>query len=362
MNGNQPYPDNSFSADVPQKRLWLEKSGLLNIRTGLLLLILLGSWLVVSYFTVSWFINKRLAADLLRHSTALIQSESAVTYHFERSLAFLHAMPTNVADNVAVVTALRSFDPQTVAKMDSPEGKRSFLNSRKDLKALNFHLATQKKLFDVDVIWILADNGDCIASSNYDQVESFVGTNYVDRAYFIKAMSGSRGRQYAVGRKTNIPGLYFSAPIYNGIKVIGAVAVKIDISKLSQWFNRFNCFVTDAAGVIILASDKSLENMALVDAPVFSMTSAAREKQYKQLDFKMLKIGDFGDKFLSYPAITLPGTDKSLYMLARSQQNKDGYTIFTYSKVSEIEQFRTVQAQFTVLIFISGAAPMPQTK
>jgi signal transduction histidine kinase/DNA-binding response OmpR family regulator len=43
-------------------------------------------------------------------------------------------------------------------------------------------------------------------------------------------------------------------------------------------------------------------------------------------------------------------------MLAQSQQSKDGYTIFTYSKVSDVEGLRTVRLQLTILIFISGAA------
>ena len=334
----------------------LKKSiGILNPRSSVFLLVLLCGWLLISYLAVSWFTNKRLTADLQRHFTELNQSTAAVTYHFERSLAFLNVMPTIVADDMAVVTALRSFNMQSLLKRKTPEDKRSYLNSRQDLAAINLHLATQAKDLDVDVIWILADNGDCIVSSNYNQPESFVGVNYADRAYFTSAMAGLRGRQYAVGRKTNIPGLYFSAPIYKGGNVIGAVALKIDIAKLSQWFNRFNCFVTDAAGVIILANDKALEHKALVDAPVFRMSSAARDNQYKRRDFPLLKIGNLGNQFPSYPAITLPGSD-SRYMLARSQQSKDGYTIFTYSKVSEVEQLRTVQLQFTILIFISGAA------
>jgi len=264
-------------------------------------------------------------------------------------------MPTTVADDMAVIIALRSFNVQSLLKRNIPEDKRSYLSSRQDLAALNLHLATQTKDLDVDVIWILAGNGDCIASSNYNQPESFVGVNYADRAYFTSAMAGLRGRQYAVGRKTNIPGLYFSAPIYSKGNVIGAVVLKIDIAKLSQWFNRFNCFVTDAAGVIILANDKALEHKALVDAPVFRMSSATRDNQYKRHDFPLLKIGNLGDQFSSYPAISLPGSDRR-YMLAQSQHSKDGYTLFTYSEVSEVEQLRTVQLQFTILIFISGAA------
>jgi len=85
------------------------------------------------------------------------------------------------------------------------------------------------------------------------------------------------------------------------------------------------------------------------------MSSSTRDNQYKRHDFPLLKIGNLGDRFSSYPAISLPGSDRR-YMLAQSQQSKDGYTLFTYSEVSEVEQLRTVQLQFTILIFISGAA------
>ncbi len=349
MKENPSHKNNLLSSNE------LQPSGILNHRSSVLLLLLLCGWLLISYLTVSWYTNKRLTADLQRYSTELNQTTAAVTYHFERSLAFLNVLPTNVADDMVVVTAFRSFNMQSLLKRNTPEDKRAYLNSRQDLAALNLHMAIEAKDLDVDVIWILADNGDCIASSNYNKPESFVGVNYADRVYFTSAMAGLRGRQYAVGRKTNIPGLYFSAPIHSGGKVIGAVAIKIDIAKLSQWFNRFNCFVTDAAGVIILANDKALEHNALVDAPVFRLSTTARDNQYKRHDFPLLKIGNFGDRFPSYPAITLPGSDRR-YLLARSQQSKDGYTVFTYARIAEIEQFSTTQLQFTILIFVSGAS------
>jgi signal transduction histidine kinase/DNA-binding response OmpR family regulator len=353
MNKNPSSPTSSSPGGL-KKHSELRKPGYVSHRSSAFLAVLLCGWLLISYLAVSWFTDKRLAADLRRHAAELDQSTVAVTYHFERSLAYLNIMPATIADDMAVVMALRSLGGHSLSTEGTPPTKSSYLNSRKDLAALNLRLASLAKDLDVDVIWILAESGDCIASSNYNQPESFVGVNYSDRDYFTKAMSGLRGRQYAVGRRTNIPGLFFSAPIFSGETPIGAVALKIDISRLSQWFNRFNCFVTDAAGVIIIANNKALEHNALVDAPVFHMSSAARYEQYKRQDFPLLKIDNFTDQFSPFPAITLPGSD-SRYMLARSRQSKDGYTVYTYAQVTEVEQLRTAQIQFTVLIFISGA-------
>lgn len=355
MIEKQPSRKNLSDSSGQQKQTELHNMGILSRRSSLFLLVLLGAWLCISYLGVSWFTHLRLTADLQRHSADLDQSLAAVTYHFDRSLAFLNVMPTTMANDIMVIKALRSLDKSLLLKKLTPEEKRSYLQSRTDLTSLNMHLAAEAKDLDVDVIWILADNGDCIASSNYNRPESFVGVNYVDRAYFTSAMGGLRGRQYAVGRKTNIPGLFFSAPIYQEGNPAGAVALKIDISRLSQWFTRFNCFVTDAEGVIIMATDTALEHQALAGAPVFRMSADARDNQYKRRDFPVLKIGHFGEKFPTYPSITLPGSD-SRFLLARSRQSKEGYTIFTYSKVEEFAQSHTFQLQFTILIFITGAA------
>jgi signal transduction histidine kinase/DNA-binding response OmpR family regulator len=357
MSSNPAHPTTKLNDSGHGQRTFNAGSNVrfLYSHTSFFLLALLCGWFFVSYGAVFWYTHHHLSADLERHSRELDQTVGAVTYHFDRSIAFLRVTPATVADNAAVTNALRTLGRQPAWKESAPEKKRSFLTSRQDVAELNNHLAEQKNDMDVDVIWVMDPNGDCIASSNYDRPESFIGISYADRAYFKSAIAGSRGRQYAVGRQTNIPGLFFSAPIYEKGTVIGAVAVKIDISRLANWFYRFNCFVTDAAGVIILSSDKSLEHHALVDAPVFKMSPEARDKQYKRRDFPLLKIGNFGDRFSSYPAITLPGS-KKLHMLARSKTSKDGYTVFTYAKIDELERIRMVRWSFTILLFISGAA------
>ena len=355
MSATKSRPKVPLASNTVQKLSLWQSKGVLSPRISLPLLLLLGGWFLISILVVSSVINKRFATRLQQYSTELNQSLSAVSYHFERSLTFLDVIPSTVADNMAVITTIRSFDKKTFSGKNSQEDILSYLHSQKGLAELNRHLAAQKHDMDVDVIWVLAPNGDSVASSNYDQPDSFVGVNYADRAYFKSAMSGLRGRQYAVGRQTNIPGLFFSAPINDGVKVIGVVAVKIDITKLSQWFSRFNCFVTDASGVVILSSDKSLEHNALADAPVFKMSPEARDKQYKRKEFPEINIHTFSKEFPTYSALTLPGNSNPL-LLARSQQNKDGYTIFTFSKVTEAEQMRSTRLLFIIMMFISGAA------
>ena len=336
-----------------QKQSKERKKKILGSRISVFLLVMLSIWFAVSYFAVSIIANKRFAADLQQHSEKLKQTTAAVNYHFDRSMAFLRILPATVADDMAVMTALRSFDYLLLKGKDTAEDKLSFLNSRRDLVELNHHLSEQQKTLDVNVIWILAPNGDCIASSNHDKTESFVGISYSDREYFKSAIRGQRGKQYAVGCQTNIPGLFFSAPILDGKDILGAVIIKIDISKFSQWLDRFDCFICDSDGVIILSSDKVLEHYALADAPIFRMSLEARDKQYRRYEFPVLKINKLENDYY-YSTINLPGTD-SLYILEQSQESSDGYTVFTYSKIVEAELFGKARWEFTFLIFVTGA-------
>ena len=354
MSRNVATVNNSIVPKELQKQSKEGKRRLLRPRWSVSLLTVLSLWFLIAYIGVSFFTDKRFSADLQQHSIELNQTAAAVKYHFDRSMTFLHVLPSTVADDMAVMTALRSFDYQSLGKLGSQEGKISFLKSRNDLVDLNRHLAEQQKNLDVNVIWILAPSGDCIASSNYEDPESFVGINYSDREYFKSAMNGQRGRQYAVGRQTNIPGLFFSAPILDGKNIIGAVILKIDISKFSQWLNRFNCFITDSDGVIILSSDKILENYALVDAPIFRMSPEARDRKYKRYDFPVLKIGRFKNHS-SFSTINLPGND-SLYLLSQNQQSDDGYTLFTYTTITEAESLLKTRWQIAILVFVSGTA------
>lgn len=354
MDRNISLKDLSFQFNVLLRKIREISRKNRSVRYAALFFISLGIWFFVSYIAVSEYIDNRFSSYIQQHSTELDLSADAVTYHFDRSITFLRSIPAIIADDHDVVTAINSFDYQ-VFKRITPDDSREFINDHNSLKRLNEHLSHHQKELDVNVIAVLAPNGVCLASSNSDTAESFVGFNYADREYFKSAMQGQQGRQYAVGRQTNVPGLFFSAPILRGDDVVGAVVVKINIVKFSQWFNRFECFVSDANGVIILSSSNKFEHYALVDAPVFRMSAESRDQQYRRNDFHLLEISRVGGDSFSYPVINLPGSD-DITMLAQSQRTSDGYTIFTYSQLMETKLLRNARWPLTILLFIAGMA------
>ncbi len=104
-----------------------------------LLLGLLGGWFLISFLSVGYFTNKRLESDLKRYSAELNQTATAVTYHFERSLSFLHVIPATVADNQVVISAINSIKSHSLSTFTTPDEKRAYLNGRADTAKLNWH-------------------------------------------------------------------------------------------------------------------------------------------------------------------------------------------------------------------------------
>ena len=112
-----------------------------------------------------------------------------------------------------------------------------------------------------------------------------IGTNYADRQWFADARNGHHGMQYAMGRTTHIPGLFFSAPIVLDGLFNGAIVSKVDIPSLSFLTRQADAFVTDANGVIILAHDPAMLMMSVSGAKVNTMSAQEKMALYLQKRF-----------------------------------------------------------------------------
>jgi len=120
-------------------------------------------------------------------------------------------------------------------------------------------LAEFKESSKVDVIFIMGIDGKTIASSNWDQKNSFVGKNYGYRPYFKQALKQQKGQFFGVGATTNIPGYFVSAPYRENNKVKAVIVAKVLLSSIvDSWSTRTQddeiVFVADENQIIILTS------------------------------------------------------------------------------------------------------------
>lgn len=263
---------------------------------GVTLVLWAGACWIVAGEYVAW----RAEESLAHAERDLAQSIDDMTLGIQRTLSVFHGIPSVIGRDRAVVDALlRHPDDRALAGLPRAE-RQARLAADPQLAALNRSLAgTVADISALSVIWVVNPAGEAIAASNGGRPDSFTGINFSDRTYFTEAMAGRFGHQFALGRVTNIPGLFFSAPVRDGDRIVGVVAIKIDIPYLASWVNQADAFLSDNYGVVILARDRDMEMRTLPGAAVAGLSAADRMGRYKRSEFDTLPIRPWGAQ--AYP-------------------------------------------------------------
>jgi signal transduction histidine kinase/CheY-like chemotaxis protein len=186
-----------------------------------------------------------------------------------RSLAYIRSVPVIMA-NEAVVE-------QTLG------------NPGSDTAALNAYLAFIGKTMNVDLTFVIDQHGLCVASSNFKDADTLVGEQFADREYFNAALRGVPGVQYAVGRRTNVPGIFYSTPIQPNGHFLGAAVVKVD-ANINHDVAARDILVTDRYGVVVITSEPDWLLKALPGSSVFAMTPEQRRLAYKRDDIGIVPL------------------------------------------------------------------------
>lgn len=149
-------------------------------------------------------------------------------------------------------------------------------------------------------VYLMDVNGLTIAANNYQQTNSFVGSNYAFRPYFSDAVSSRDSAIYfALGLMSGVRGLYFSHPVIDDAgRLMGVVAVKVLVHELeSQWdrpasLREAEMVVVDDAGISFLASKPSWLYRNFSDRGV--APDAASRQRYPDRDLNPIEFDRLG--------------------------------------------------------------------
>lgn len=147
---------------------------------------------------------------------------------------------------------LEKAEGSSVAISGSISGWQLFIDpSKENIDNANNILDRYKKSFGISVIYLIDKNGNVLASSNRNDIDSFVGSNYSFRPYFKKAIAGETSHYVAFGVTSNKYGYYIANPIIRNNEILGVVVAKQDADAL------FGFNSVDRAGDRLLILDKS---------------------------------------------------------------------------------------------------------
>jgi len=314
--------------------------------------ILMLLWLASSWLIADQTLKVRTQESIRTETFALEELSGNTAKSIDRSLDYLHGIPALVAREEMISTALLQLGT-TIPSSTTTEQRRRIRSEDSLLRRINNYLEQVSLSLGVDVVWVTNAAGDCIASSNSGSPESFVGTNYADRDYFQLARKGQPGQQYAMGRKTDIPGLYFSAPITLEGRFAGVAVIKIDLPKLSHWINQQDAFISDDNGVIILARDPALEMRSLPGAAISGLSETGRNARYKRTDFPPLTITPWGNPY--FPSLRQFDQEKRPLLISSRPVTDEGLEIHTFKRLPFVADFERERLNLFLLIGTTGA-------
>ena len=256
------------------------------------------------------------------------------TDNFDRAVTHIRGFPAVIAADPAVVEDLAGPSP-------APTGA-----------ALNTYLAFLAKSIDVDLAFVVSAQGLCIGASNFDQSDSLVGEKFADREYFLAAMKGQPGVQYAVGRRTNIPGIFFSAPIRRDGRIVGAAIVKIDIPTIERFVAAKDAFVTDSHGVVIISSAVDWLMRALPEGSVFAMSPHERQLAYKRDRLEPLPITRAEGQAYSVRI----GQAATPAVLASRPLRGEGMEVRMFALLDTLAGLHDQRIKLFVILYLAGCA------
>lgn len=132
------------------------------------------------------------------------------------------------------------------------------------------------------LLYLIDASGRTLASNNWAAPDSLVGQNYAFRPYFREALAGGTGMFFGVGATTGIPGFFIAHPVSDGKRVVGVVAVKVDLAQLERtWAESGEAMmVVDRFGVIALSSSAAWKFATLAPLSDESRRTLEATRQY----------------------------------------------------------------------------------
>ncbi|MGX1123436.1 two-component system sensor histidine kinase AauS [Pseudomonas sp. HLS-6 TE3448] len=227
-------------------------------------------------------------------------------------------------------------------------------------QAVNEYLEGLNRRSRSRAIYVLDTSGRVQATSNWRDVDSYLGEDLSFRAYFQDAVRGQPGRFYGIGSTTGEPGYYLAHGLEEHGKIIGVAVIKVRLEALEERWQRarLEAFVSDENGIIILSSDPARRLKSVRPLTPETKERLARSLQYYWWPLNELqplsreKLGDGVEK-LSFPAnAELGDSHHEVAYLAQTRRLSDTPWHFTLlTPLQDLRRESIVQGVLAAVAF-----------
>ncbi|MDR5749411.1 MULTISPECIES: ATP-binding protein [unclassified Caballeronia] len=206
------------------------------------------------------------------------------------------------------------------------------------------------------VTYIIRSNGLCVAASNWRAADTFVGSEYEFRPYFIDATKGNTGRFFGLGTVSREPGYYISQPVYreSSREIVGVAVVKLNLEWLQSADASEPLIVTDDHGVIFLSSVPAWKYHTVRPLPKNIEASVFATRQYAQqtitpLPMTVVKTLEGDAQIVRVGG----GLNAPSYLATRRSIGEPDWQLITMAPLDPVESAARTAAIVTGLVFVS---------
>ncbi len=155
----------------------------------------------------------------------------ALERHYMREQAARESVPLSLAaeslratlERYAPLPALIAERPELTALLNNPDNQALRDAVNEDLR----QTAATVKASDV---YLLDIAGLTIAAASYREPGSYLGRNFSYQTYFTQALNGDLSSFSVYGTTTGERGYFYAAPVEDGERIVGVLAIKFNIS------------------------------------------------------------------------------------------------------------------------------------
>ena len=314
-----------------------------------LLRLLMLALLLVTVVGLVWLlerVNARNATENLRAQAQ--QTLGIYQSNLEGEIARFQGMSPMLSRNPLYAELLRQPDDQNL------------------IERVNLELAEVNRLAGSLQVFLLDRNGVVVATSNWDQGDTFVGENLSFRPYFSLAIKGRIARYSALGSSSRQRGYFISAPVHapkvtggaaGDTEIIGVITTKVDFELLeAAWVNgNERVVVTDADGVIFVSSDPDWLYSTIRKLTPEKQAEIQRSRRYGDLRPERLDVRYA--RFHANNSTTIAIADQqqiSRYLMQSKAIINEGWVIHILSSLKPVgsatSQLRWIAALMTLLL------------
>ena len=178
-------------------------------------------------------------------------------------------------ERYAPLPALIAERPQLTQLLQSPDNARLRATVNEDLR----QTAATVKASDV---YLMDISGRTLAAASYREPGSYLDRNFSYQSYFTQALNGDLSSFSVYGTTTGERGYFYAAPVEDGERIIGVLAIKFNISAFeSIWRgSASDIMVTDRNDFVFMSSRPDWHFRAIRPLSDATLRQIAQNLQY----------------------------------------------------------------------------------